>query len=275
MGLHQQNRQRVDWRWVVVGLAIPGLGFVGRAQAGDLPGAVEVAEESLRQAWVADPLTSGRPWPQVVLLDATQQPLKECPGAPGAITDSLGVYCPESGKVLLGGKWLAREVKDYGTWGAAYWIAAALGQVIRSQPPYSDQPLNGAAGNLQATCLAGVLMARAPRLQPGKPEERLLPAFTAFRAKDAARQGTASQRAYALLTGLGATSTDCSAPAMTGLSSGQVSDSDLLNALVNYGKDRSVGAADMEAVDRALCRPKPGRPCPPSLRDYGRGPASP
>jgi hypothetical protein len=199
------------------------------ALAADLAAPVASVSEELRQAWRSDPDTKDLPSPEVVLLPADQQALEVCPQAraAGAVADSSAVDCPSSNQVLLDQKWLGKDVyKRYGNWGLAYWIATGLGQAIRRQIAIPGPALNGAAANLQANCLAGVLMRQRSALRPSEPKQLLSPAFNAYAGSDNASQGKPHQRAYALLTGLGGTSSDCSSQGMVALSEGSVPQAD-------------------------------------------------
>ncbi|MCS5691710.1 hypothetical protein NZK33_06885 [Cyanobium sp. FGCU-6] len=160
---------------------------------------------------------------------------------------------------------LKAEADRYGTWGVGYWIATALGQAIRDPSAQADNRQSGPAANLQSICLGGVLLGQTSGLRPAKPRERLSPAFTAYPARMSSSQGTPDKRSYALLTGLGATASDCSMGAMTSLATGGVPDPERLKALAINGPDRAMGDGDLDAVIQALCLPRPPQGCPRRL----------
>jgi predicted metalloprotease len=240
-------------------LPLTGLLLAGPAGADNLNAAVQTASQELRQAWQSDPATANQPWPEVVLLATNQRALTLCPEAPGAIADTSALYCPSSRQVLLDQRWLGKDVLErYGTWGIAYWIATALGQAIRSQAAEAGPTLSPAAANLQANCLAGVLLASRAALKPAKATQQLSPAHTAYAASDVGSQGTASQRAYALLSGFGATASSCNNGAMADLARDKVSDPKLLQELANDPDNRAMSSLS-EALN-SQCRKPPSCP---------------
>ena len=225
--------------------------------AADLETAVQAASRSLQQAWKGDPATAPLPWPRLRLVSAGGTLAAGCPGARGASADTSALYCPDSGELLLDAKSLRGERERYGTWGIAYWIATGLGQAFLARQSSGTASL-GAAANLQAVCLAGVLLDSSPGLKPSLPAQRLSPARTAYGSSDADLQGTRSQRAYALLSGFGATASPCTAAAMNGLAADRVSDPKLLTEVGEGPDNRALTSVSNAAT--ATCR-KPLR-CP-------------
>lgn len=100
----------------------------------------------------------------------------------------------------------------------AYWIAVGL--VGHLQPPGAT--LRPAAASLQTSCLAGVLFGANCSPLPATAERWVKAAARAYGDHASETVGTSSQRAWALLSGLGATDLDCSAAAMTRLAAGKV-----------------------------------------------------
>lgn len=233
---------------------------VGAATTGplaDLEAAVQTVSGALRQAWSGDPATAALPWPALRLVPAGSGILSLCPSAPGASADTSSLYCPATGELLLDARGLSGERERYGSWGLAYWVATGLGQAfLARQGSGSASP--GPARNLQAVCLAGVLLDSSPGLQPNTPAQRLSPARTAYGSADAALQGTRSQRAYALLSGFGATASPCTAAAMDGLAADRVSDPKLLSDVGEDPGNRALSR--VSDAQSATCR-KPLR-CP-------------
>ncbi|MCT0207569.1 hypothetical protein [Synechococcus sp. CS-1332] len=234
------------------------------AAAAELDSTVASIASQLRQSWKADPATAKLPWPAIEVLAEGQMPLSACPGASTAAlgVQSPALVCAASGKVLLDRTRLAKEASRHGEWGVAYWVGVGLGTAILSNRSASLQP--PAAANLQANCLAGVLIGGTslqPRPQdPPKPDQFVAPANGAYGTAMAEQMGTRSQRSYALLTGLGMTDlAGCSDEAMAQLAKDRVPDPALLSALAT-GTDRA--AFNTMAVMNRRCRRLPNSPCP-------------
>jgi hypothetical protein len=104
------------------------------------------------------------------------------------------------------------------------------------------------------------LLGQAPGLQPHADRSPLSAAFTAFPSPLNGQQGTPAQRAYAVLTGLGGTASDCGDAAIANLAAGVVPDPEWLRALAD--PDRSTGGGAIKDVLNALCLPKPPLNCP-------------
>ncbi len=225
--------------------------------AADLEAAVVAVSAPLRKAWNGDPATAAVTWPTPRLVSSANGLLANCPSARGASADTSALYCPASGELLLDAKGLSGEQERYGSWGLAYWIATGLGQAFLSrQSAGTASP--GPAANLQAVCLAGVLLDSSPGLKPSTPAQKLSPARTAYGSTDAATQGTRSQRAYALLSGFGATASPCTAAAMNALAADRVSDPKLLAEVGEDPGNRAL--TSVSSAQTATCR-KPLR-CP-------------
>lgn len=235
------------------------------AKAMELPGGIQAAEAPLKQAWSEDPRTAASPWPQLKPLPDGTRPQDACPQTLLAAPETLAQFCPAKGQVLINLQRLKAVEDRFGTWGVGYWIATALGQAIRDPSAQVGPETSGPAANLEAICLGGVLLGQARGLRPSEARARLSPAFTAYPARLNSSQGTPAQRSYALLTGLGATASDCSLPAMTSLVMGVVPDPERLKALAINGSDRAMGDGAIDAVINALCLPRPPRGCPRRL----------
>jgi hypothetical protein len=239
--------------------------FCIAAKAVELPGAIQAAEIPLQQAWSADPRTAGSPWPLFMPVPDGTRPRDACPQTLPAAPETLALNCPAKGQVLLDLKRLKAVEDRYGKWGVAYWIATALGQAIRDPTAQTGSGQSGQAANLEAICLGGVLLGQTRGLQPAEPKARLSPAFTAYPARLNDSQGAPAQRSYALLTGLGATASDCTVGAMTTLATGGVPDPERLKALAVNGPDRAMGDGAIDEVINALCLPRPPLGCPRRL----------
>ncbi|MCP9836658.1 hypothetical protein KBY84_04005 [Cyanobium sp. N.Huapi 1H5] len=261
---HQQGSAALGTLLVTASLLAPvGPG----AAAPELDAMVASIAGQLRQSWNADPGTASLPWPAIEVLPAGQMPLSACPGSGSAASEagsvqSPALYCAAGGRVLLDRNRLAKEASRHGEWGVAYWVGIGLGTAILGQRPTARRP--AAAANLQANCLAGVLIGGTslqPRPQdPPKPDQLVAPANGAYGTAAAEQMGTRSQRSYALLTGFGMTElAGCSDGAMAQLATDQVPDPALLSALAT-GTDRA--AFNTMAVMNRRCRRLPNSPCP-------------
>ncbi len=257
---HHQGAAALGALLLSVSLLAPGAPGAA-APAGDsaeLDAMVAAIASQLRRSWDADPGSARLPWPAVEVLAPGQTPQSACPGA----VQSPAVVCAASGRVLLDRSRLEKAASRHGEWGVAYWVGTGLGMAILGQRGASR--LAPAAANLQANCLAGVLIGGTdlqPRPQdPPKPDQLVAPANGAYGTAMAEQMGTRSQRSYALLTGLGMTElAGCSDAAMAQLASDQVPDPALLSALAT-GTDRA--AFNTLAVMNRRCRRLPNSPCP-------------
>jgi len=235
------------------------------AKALELPGSIQAAQAPLQQAWSADPRTAGSPWPLLIPVPDGTRPLDACPQNLTAAPETVVIYCSANGQVLLDLQRLKAVEDRHGTWGVGYWIATALGQAIRDPSAHTGTGQSGPAANLQSVCFGGVLLGQTLGFRPAEAKTRLSPAFTAYPARLNSSQGTPAQRSYALLTGLGATASDCSMGAMTSLATGGVPDPERLKALAVNGPDRAMGDGAIDEVINALCFPRPPLGCPRRL----------
>ncbi len=261
---HQQGSAALGALLVTASLLVP---VAPGTAAPDLDAMVASIASQLRQSWNADPGTARLPWPAIEVLPAGQTPQSACPGAGTAANPAQGVQspalvCAAGGKLLLDRTRLAKEASRHGEWGVAYWVGIGLGTAILGQRATARR--SPAAANLQANCLAGVLIGGTslqPRPQaPPKPDQLVAPANGAYATAMAEQMGTRSQRSYALLTGLGMTELGgCSDEAMARLARDQVPDPALLSALAT-GTDRA--AFNTMAVMNRRCRRLPNSPCP-------------
>lgn len=199
---------------------------LGRAPAAANPGvdadlqmAVQASIGQLRTSWAADPSIARRPFPAVQLLSPGMNVSGACtPGAPASDPAPTAVYCPSRGAVLLDHDLLALAYRLHKKPAVAYWIAVGL--VEHLQPPVAS--LRPAAASLQTSCLAGVLLGASGSPLPNTADGWMRAAARAYGDSASTTVGTSSQRAWALLSGLGATDLDCSAAAMARLAADQV-----------------------------------------------------
>lgn len=241
------------------GLGLPPLAT--RVHAADLASDVQRTARQLRQSWSADPATASLPFPSIELLPAGVGLQKACGGtAPVEVPGRVSAWCRGSNRVVLDPSLLALRVKTHGDWALAYWIGTALAESVLSRQN-GAAALSPAAANLQANCVGGVLIAAVPGRKPPAQEEKPLgPALVAYGASQTTRMGTRPQRAYALLTGFGATGASCSDGDMTALANGTVPDPATLAQLEQMRDERA--SSSLMAVIGSRCRPRANAPCP-------------
>ncbi|MEI6617075.1 MAG: hypothetical protein WCL59_10930, partial [Cyanobium sp. ELA507] len=250
-------------------LAPAGRAQPAAASGADLSVAVTAATGQLRQAWAADPTTAALPFPRVRLLQPGASVAGTCnPKAPPLRPAATAAFCDTSGEVVLDQDLLAdaygKAPSSQGRLLVSYWIAIGLAE--RLLPMAADGAASPALRTLQATCQGGVLLGATPARQASSDATPLLFAARAAygdRYRDAV--GTASQRGYALLTGLGATATpSCGASDMAALVRGAVPDPALL-AKVDQLPPPERGFSSLLGAFNSQCRPLPKRHCPRSV----------
>jgi len=187
----------------------------------DLNAALEASEAQLRKSWAADRTTTRLPFPKVQLLPPGVNVSGACtPGDPVREPPPTAIYCASREAVLLEHDLLSLTYRLHKSPALAYWIAVGLAE--RLQP--RDTGLTPAASSLQVSCLAGTLLGATGEDRSADATDRFVKAAAkAYGDSFSGVVGTGSQRAYAVLSGLGATSLDCDAPAMARLAGGQVS----------------------------------------------------
>lgn len=179
----------------------------------------------MQRVWQRDPVSARRPFPTVRLVDAIDA--KACPGAPFPASRTLLLACPERGELLLirGELESNRSLFGPGPGVVTFVVAYGLGQWLDTPPP-AGAPGPAATAGLQAACRAGTLLGAAAsgdhQLERQRIDAALRTAAQGFASSAAAQLGTGPQRAYAVLSGLGATNLDCGAVAMARLAFGQV-----------------------------------------------------
>lgn len=237
------------------GLALALLG-VSPVSATDLNAAVQASSAQLRQAWAADPGTASLPFPQVVLLPPGVDASGACiPGAPARSTAPKALACGARNQVLLERDLLALAYEEFKAAAVAYWIAVGLAELIQPQ----DTALSPAAANLQANCLAGVLLG-AGSSRPSAPDAGTVvqAAGRAYGDAVSATVGTTEQRAYAVLSGYGGTPSGCSAVEMAALARGEVPEPAKLATLAETLRANS----NLTMAYRSQCQPVGKKPCP-------------
>ncbi|MFM7237862.1 MAG: hypothetical protein ACKOYK_14085 [Cyanobium sp.] len=234
-----------------------------------LAATVVASTEQLRRSWVADPTTAALPFPRVRLLPAGIDANGACTaGAPSKQPAPKGFYCASSGEVLLEQDLLASAYRLHQNPAVDYWIAIGLAE--RLLPQGGTSP-GSVVSNLQANCLAGVLLSATSGSKVPRASDALLKASaSAYGAADNTSVGTPSQRAYALLSGYGATATGCSSGEMANLAKGSVTDPTRLSSLATDLR----GSSSLRAAHSSQCVPSlPKRPCPRSVASSLKAPS--
>lgn len=186
----------------------------------DLTAAVEASQAQLRKSWAADPATARLPFPRVELLPPGVEVSGACtPGAPAREPAPTAIYCAGRDAVVLQHDLLSLAYRLHQSSAVTYWIAVGLAERVRPL----EAALTPATSSLQVNCLAGVLLgATGPAQSADATDRSVKAAAKAYGDLFSGAVGTGPQRAYALLSGLGATSLDCGAAAMARLAAGQV-----------------------------------------------------
>jgi hypothetical protein len=238
----------------------PGLALVllgaSPVSATDLNAAVHTSAAQLRRAWAEDPGTASQPFPQVVLLPPGVDASGACsPGSPARNPAPRALACVARNQVLLQHRLLSTSFNDFNAPAVAYWIAVGLAELIQPQ----DTALSPAAANLQANCLAGVLLG-AGSSKPSAPDASTVvrAAGRAYGDTVSAAVGTTEQRAYAVLSGYGGTPSGCSAAEMAALARGEVPEPAKLVTLAAPVRANS----NLSMAYRSQCQPVGKRTCP-------------
>ena len=250
----------------------------------DLATSVANASSQLRLAWAADPSSASLPFPRVRLLPAGASVEQACnPKAPARRPAPTARYCAASGQVLLDRDLLADAYgKAPASQGGAivtYWIATALAERLQpggeggtATPAASTAAATtAAASTLQANCIAGVLLGtRAARQASFNAMPLLSAARGAYGERYGAVVGSASQRGYALLSGLGATASSCSRGDMLALAQGTVPDPARLREIEQLPPpERAFGS--LSAAVNSQCQASGQRTCPRRLASAASG----
>jgi hypothetical protein len=248
-------------RWAA--LALLFIPEASSAASQDLAAAVSATTAQLRQGWAADPTTAVLPFPAIRLLPAGASVQGACsPQAPPRRPQATASYCASSGEVLLDQDLLADAFKAQPQRSAvlAYWIATALAE--RLLPGGDGVTTRAAASTLQANCLGGVLLGASPTRQASSDATALLIAARgAYGDSNPGVVGSASQRGYALLSGLGATASSCSAAEMAALAKGTVPDPNLLQRIEQLPPPERAHGSLLGAIN-SQCQALPNKPCP-------------
>jgi len=237
------------------GLALVLLGATP-VVATDLNAAVQASSAQLRRAWAMDPGTASLPFPEVVLLPPGVVASDVCSlGAPARKPAPRALGCVARNQVLLQHGLMATAYNDYNAPAVAYWIAVGLAETIQPK----NTALSPAAANLQANCLAGVLLGAGSRMPSAPDADTVVQAAgRAYGDGVNAAVGTTEQRAYAVLSGYGGTPSGCSTAEMAALARGVVPEPAKLATLAEGLRANS----NLARAYRSQCQPVGKKTCP-------------
>jgi hypothetical protein len=240
-------------------LSLTAFGPLAPIKAAEQPldPAVVTASNRLQAVWADESASRDLPFPLVKLISTAADSPSPCPWS-GAIA----AYCQPIQTIQINKSEFAQAAEaSEPEWLAGYWISLALVQALVAAQRISPADTEPAA-NLQANCLSGVLMARSQLQAPANLSQLLTPALYAYGLAQAPLKGTATQRAYAFLSGFGATDSLCDPQAMQALAENRVPDPERLEQISLLTRR---GNSSLLAVLSSRCRPRPGGPCPRRL----------
>jgi hypothetical protein len=249
-------------------LVVPNATVAAAAAAtpgADLAAAVSSASGQLRQAWNTDPSSANLPFPKLRLLPAGASVDGSCTSkAPARRPAPTAAWCANTAELLLDRDLLSAATdklsESQRQTVVTYWLAMALAERLLPEPATGVAPR--AVVTLQANCLGGVLLGASAARPSAAANPLLIAARAAYGDSHRAAVGSASQRGYALLTGLGATATaSCSNAAMAALAKNDVPDPALLQQIEQLPPPDRAHSSLMAAIS-SQCQPLPQRPCP-------------
>ncbi|MEY4354221.1 MAG: putative neutral zinc metallopeptidase [Cyanobacteriota bacterium] len=228
--------------------------------------AIDAIARSLTGIWLAQPSLQPRQPPALEFLRRGLSVKAACPQSSDQVLPAA--YCPTSHRLLIDPDRMDDTRDHFRLGGLVFWIARGYGQALVMANPSSRPPSR--LQNLQATCLAGTLLGLMPST-PQQPlqttlNQALRATLADFDPEQTPSEGKASQRAYAFLTGTGATRLSCSSAALSPLAAEdpQVPDREILLLFSDQLRGPSVG------FDQ-FCRRPPQPTCP---RPLAWGPAT-
>jgi hypothetical protein len=137
-------------------------------------------------------------------------------------------FCKKINVRYLARDWANKVVKSYGDPGAAYAIAVSHGLLLQANARGGEGQFTSIA-ELQAICLAGVSLGLSQK-NMGLSLDQSIKAARTFYFVDA-KTTLPEERAYALLSGVGATKSSCSTTDLSNLRARKISDIEVLESL--------------------------------------------
>lgn len=202
---------------ICLGLSlIPAPGFTG-----ELDEVLQNIDHRLTQSLTQGTKTHTSRIPELIILDNSQSIMQRCQDRQ---PKSNVIYCQASSKRYIAKDWLIRVEESYGAQGLAYASALSHSLVLRSSS--QQGPQSTSIAELQTICYAGTILG----LINDSTVPSLDKAIRSSRTYDFSSSNLTlpEERAYALLSGIGATKSDCSLAAMKQLREKKIPDLDIL-----------------------------------------------
>jgi hypothetical protein len=213
-------------RWRLLLLIVASLFTAGlvpaalRAQTSPVLQAVDLTARYLIVNWRADPLLNKLPPPQVLPLAAGSKVYGACGEAVQGHEVGGSGYCGATHSIYLVPEQLQAFSRAFGPSAVAYVVAHEFGHAIQAA---FGVALRGRARELQADCLAGLVIRRGSR-ELGISRDNVVAMAQAAYAIGSDSHGSGAQRAYALLAGMGVVEASCESAVMGALAVGRIND---------------------------------------------------
>lgn len=185
----------------------------------NIENAIESTTKYLINNWDQDPNLEERP-PQVLPLVAGSKVYGACGEYIEGSEVAGSSYCPATRTIYLVPEQLKYFEREFGASAIAYVIAHEFGHAI--QQSYKVN-IYGPSRELQADCLAGIFIKEGKK-ELGITRNDVLAMGKAAYSIGSKSHGTGAQRAYALASGMGVTSSSCENKRMQQLADGEVKD---------------------------------------------------
>jgi len=183
----------------------------------------EMLDKSIRfliGSWQSDKSLAKVAPPQVLPVAEGSRIYGGCGENIGGMELGGSAYCEATHTIYLVPQELGAFVEAFGPSAQAYVVAHEFGHAI--QAAFSVE-LSGAARELQADCLAGIMIAGGSE-SLGITRDQVISMASAAYAIGSDTHGTGAQRSYALLSGMGVFKAGCTDRDMNALAAGQITD---------------------------------------------------
>ncbi len=218
---------RFSWKvcWLLL-LSVGSLLLAGmapaalQAQPSPVLQAVDRTTRYLILNWRGDPLLKKMPPPQVLPLSAGSKVYGACGEAMQGHEVAGSSYCGTTHSIYLVPEQLQAFNQAFGPSAVAYVVAHEFGHAIQTAFRVT---LRGRSRELQADCLAGLVIRSGSRELEISRENVLAMAQAAY-AIGSDTHGSGTQRAYALLAGMGVVNASCESAVMESLAGGRIQD---------------------------------------------------
>ena len=183
----------------------------------------ETLDKSIRyliSSWQSDKSLSDFAPPQVLPIAEGSRIYGGCGENIGGMEIGGSAYCQATHTIYLVPQELGAFVEAFGPSAQAYVVAHEFGHAI--QAAFSVE-LAGSARELQADCLAGIMIASGSDAL-GIARDQVVAMASAAYAIGSDSHGTGAQRSYALLSGMGVFDASCKESDMKLLAAGRITD---------------------------------------------------